>query len=480
MRRTKIVATLGPATDQPGMLARLIAAGLDAARLNYSHGEPADHARRAQAVRVAAAAAGREVGLIADLQGPKIRLECFRHGPVTLAEGARFVIDAELDTEAGTSEQVGVTYKALPGDVFAGDTLLVDDGRIVLRVERVHGARIETTVQIGGPLSNHKGINRQGGGLSAPALTKKDREDLLHALAAGADYIAVSFPRTAEDIENARHLIQAAGGRAGIIAKMERAEALDHAAEIIAASDCIMIARGDLGVEIGDARLPPAQKMLVALARSQFRAVITATQMMESMIEHPMPTRAEVFDVANAVLDGTDAVMLSGETSIGAYPDKAVEAMSRVCLGAEQEWSNPSSSTLPDVSFERVDQAIAMSAIYCGNRMGVKAIAALTESGATPLWMSRVNTAIPIFALARNAATLRRVTLYRDVVPVEFDFNAVAYNEITQEVLRVLKARGVVADGDRVIITKGDLHGYSGSTNGLKIVTVGDFVPHVA
>ena len=476
MRRTKIVATLGPATDKDGMLARLIAAGLDAARLNYSHGDVADHARRALAVREAAAAAGREVGLIADLQGPKIRLECFRAGRVTLVEGARFEIDAELGDDDGDERRVGVTYKALPGDVHAGDTLLVDDGRIVLKVERVQGARIETTVQIGGPLSNHKGINRQGGGLSAPALTHKDREDLLHALAHGADYIAVSFPRTAEDIESARQLIKAAGGRAGIIAKMERAEALDHAEEIIAASDSIMIARGDLGVEIGDARLPPAQKMLVAMARRQFRTVITATQMMESMIERPLPTRAEVFDVANAVLDGTDAVMLSGETSVGAYPDKAVAAMSRICQGAEREWTNPASSTLPDTPFERIDQAIAMSAIYCGNRMGVKAIAALTESGATPLWMSRVNTAIPIFALAREAATLRRVTLYRDVVPVEFDFNSVPYEGVTQEVLRVLKARGAVSDGDRVIITKGDLHGYSGSTNGLKIVTVGEAV----
>ncbi len=477
MRRTKIVATLGPATDQPGMLARLIAAGLDAVRLNYSHGLAADHARRARAVRAAAAAAGREIGLIADLQGPKIRLECFRQGPVELRQGARFAIDAELAADAGTLTEVGVTYKALPGDVRAGDTLLVDDGRIVLSVLRVIGARIETSVHIGGPLSDHKGINRQGGGLSAPALTPKDREDLVHALAHGADYIAVSFPRTAEDIDNARRLIHAAGGSAGIIAKIERAEALVHAEEIITASDCIMIARGDLGVEIGDARLPPAQKMLIALARRRHRSVITATQMMESMIEHPLPTRAEVFDVANAVLDGTDAVMLSGETSVGAYPDKAVEAMSRICQGAEQEWSDPQSSVLPDVNFERIDQAIAMSAIYCGNRIGVKAIAALTESGATPLWMSRVNTAIPIFAMAREATTLRRMTLYRDVVPVQFDVTAIHYNQVTHEVLRVLKSRGVVADGDRVIITKGDRHGHAGGTNGLTIVTVGDYLP---
>jgi pyruvate kinase len=479
LRRTKIVATLGPATDRPGMLARVIRAGLDAARLNYSHGSQADHARRAAEVRAVARAEGREVGLIADLQGPKIRLECFLGGPVELSEGARFVIDAAHPPHAGTAERVGVSYKALPGDVHAGDTLLVDDGRIVLGVERVSGTAIETTVVTGGPLSDHKGINRQGGGLSAPALTGKDRADLAHALAHGADYVAVSFPRNAEDIEAARRLIHGAGGRAGVIAKIERAEALDHATEIIAAADCIMIARGDLGVEIGDARLPPAQKMLITMARRQHRAVITATQMMESMIEHPLPTRAEVFDVANAVLDGTDAVMLSGETSVGNYPDRAVAAMSRICQGAESEWSDPSTSVLPDTVFERVDQAIAMSAIYCGNRIGVKAIAALTESGATPLWMSRVNTAIPIFALARDPATLRRVTLFRDVVPVEFDVTAIPYSEVTREVLRVLHERGAVADGDRVILTKGDLHGHSGGTNGMKIVTVGSFVEHV-
>ncbi|MCP5200422.1 MAG: pyruvate kinase [Gammaproteobacteria bacterium] len=479
MRRTKIVATLGPATDRPGMLDRLVAAGLDAARLNYSHGKAQDHAARAAAVRAAAITAGREIGLIADLQGPKIRLECFAGGAVELVEGARFDIDADLAPEAGSVERVGVTYKELPGDVAAGDTLLVDDGRLVLGVERVRGRVIETTVVSGGTLSDHKGINRQGGGLSAPALTDKDRADLRHALAHGADYIAVSFPRSSADIETARRLIHDAGGSAGIIAKMERAEALDHADDIIAAADCIMIARGDLGVEIGDARLPPAQKMLVARARRHYKTVITATQMMESMIENPLPTRAEVFDVANAVLDGTDAVMLSGETSVGAYPDRAVAAMSRVCEGAEAEWSDPAGSTLPDARFERVDEAIAMSAIYCANRIGVKAIAALTESGRTTLWMSRMNTAIPVFALSPHPATLRKVTLYRDVYPVAFDVSTIPYNEATREVLAVLKSRGVVGDGDQVIITKGDLHGHTGGTNGMKIVTVGDFVEHV-
>ena len=479
MRRTKIVATLGPATDAPGMLARLIAAGLDAARLNYSHGNHADQARRAGEVREAARAAGREIGLIADLQGPKIRLECFRDGAIELQEGARFVIDAACPAEAGTQERVGLTYKDLPGDVHPEDTLLVDDGRIVLCVEAVKGTVIETTVMVGWPLSDHKGINRQGGGLSAPALTPKDRQDLVHALAHGADYIAVSFPRNAADIHDARALIRDAGGKAGIIAKIERAEALDLADEIIAASDCIMIARGDLGVEIGDERLPPAQKMLVAKARAQHRSVITATQMMDSMIERPMPTRAEVFDVANAVLDGTDAVMLSGETSIGAYPDLAIAAMSRICMGAEDEWKTPPVAIPPGTDYERVDQAIAMSAIDCGNRIGVKAIAALTESGATTLWMSRVNTAIPIFAMSLHADTLRKVTLYRDVYPVHFDITQTPYSEVTRAVLSAIKEHGAIGEGDRVIITKGDLHGYSGGTNGMKIVTVGDFVEHV-
>ena len=479
MRRTKIVATLGPATDRPGMLERLVAEGLDAARLNYSHGTVSDHARRAQAVRAAAADAGREIGLIADLQGPKIRLECLSEHAVDIHEGARFLIDAECAPDAGTAERIGVTYKQLPQDVNAGDTLLVDDGRIVLHVTRVSGSVIETTVVTGGRLSDHKGINRQGGGLSAPALTEKDRADLIHAVAQEVDYIAVSFPRSAEDIENARGLILAAGGGAGVIAKIERAEALDSAPDLIAASDCIMIARGDLGVEIGDARLPPAQKHLIATARSQHRAVITATQMMESMIEHSMPTRAEVFDVANAVLDGTDAVMLSGETSVGLNPDKAVAAMARICEGAENEWRAPASPVPLDAQFERVDQAIAMSTIYCGNRIGATAIAALTESGATALWTSRLNTAIPIFALARHPETLRKVTLYRDVYPVFFDVTSIEYSEVTREVLSLLQTRGAVGDGDRVIITKGDLHGHSGGTNGMKIVTVGDFVEHV-
>lgn len=480
MRRTKIVATLGPATDKPKVLKNLIDGGLDGARLNYSHGAREDHAKRARAVRRAAKSLNREVAIIADLQGPKIRIERFRHGPIELDEGDDFIIDADLAANAGDETHVGVTYKGLAGDVKAGDTLLVDDGRIMLQVERIDGNAIETVVLLGGTLSDSKGVNRQGGGLSAKALTRKDRLDLKHAIEIGADYIAVSFPRSAQDIHDARRLVHKAGGHAGIIAKIERAEAVDNAEEIIRAADGIMIARGDLGVEIGDSRLPPVQKQLIDLARHCHRIVITATQMMESMIEHPMPTRAEVFDVANAVLDGTDAVMLSAETSIGKYPEKTVEAMARICREAEKEWPDKQAELLLDAAFERVDQAIAMSTIYCANRIKVKAIAALTETGGTTMWMSRIRTDIPIFAMSGLTSTLRKVNLYRGVQPIAFNIDDIDYTEITAGVLEQLRIRGVVEDGDKVIITKGDLLGHTGGTNGMKIVTVGDFVEHVA
>ena len=479
MRRTKIIATLGPSTDKPKVLAQLIAAGLDGARLNYSHGSRDAHAKRARALRRAAKSECREVALIADLQGPKIRIQGFRNGPIQLEEGDDFIIDADLQTNAGDEHHVGVTYKALPRDVNRGDTLLVDDGRIMLQVENIDGNAIETVVLLGGELSDNKGINREGGGLSAKALTHKDRLDLRHAVEFGADYIAISFPRTAKDIEDARRLVEKAGGSAGIIAKIERAEAIDHAEEIIEAADGIMIARGDLGVEIGDSRLPPVQKQLIKLARRRHRIAITATQMMESMIEHPMPTRAEVFDVANAVLDGTDAVMLSAETSIGKYPEKTVAAMARICLEAEREWPDSQADLLLDTAFERVDQAIAMATIYCANRIEVKAIAALTETGATTRWMSRIRTDIPIFAMSGLTQTLRKVNLYRGVQPIAFDITNIDYTEVTAGILEQLHKRGVVADGDKVIITKGDLVGHIGGTNGMKIVTVGEFVEHV-
>ena len=479
MRRTKIIATLGPATDPPKIFTRLIEIGLDAVRLNYSHGTHAEHAARLDLARRTSKIAQREVAVIADLQGPKIRIARFRAGKVALKIGQSFALDTTLKADAGDEQRVGVTYKALAGDVRAHDTLLLDDGRIVLKVQRVSGGVIHTKVVTGGTLSNNKGLNREGGGLSATTLTKKDRHDLIHALSLGVDYIAVSFPRDADDIHAARRLIKKAGGSAGIIAKIERAEALAHIEEIIDAADGIMVARGDLGVEIGDSRLPPVQKQLIKRARRHHRFVITATQMMDSMIENPIPTRAEVFDVANAVLDGTDAVMLSAETSVGAYPDRAVEAMARTCVEAEKQWTEYEPDSMLDRAFERVDQAVAMSAIYCANRIKVAAIAALTETGAVTRWMSRIDTDIPIFALSRHLATLRRVTLYRGVYPLFLDIAKVAYTEVTREVLKRLQTHGGLKDGDKVILTKGDSHGHTGGTNGMKIVTVGDFIGHV-
>ena len=477
IKRTKIVATLGPATDDARTLEKLLNAGLDVARLNYSHGNQDEQTKRIRAIRRQARGLGKEITVIADLQGPKIRICQFKESSVTLKENAHFVIDTKLGVRKGTAASVGVTYKNLAAEVTSKDILVLDDGRIVLKVLKVSGSQIVTKVLTGGILSNNKGINKLGGGLSAASLTSKDKKDLKHAVLNEVDYIAISFPRCADDILYAKKLIKKAGGNTGVIAKIERAEALDRAEEIIEVSDCIMVARGDLGVEIGDERLPPAQKMLIKKSIEQHKAVITATQMMESMIKNPIPTRAEVSDVANAILDGTDAVMLSGETSIGANPIKAVEAMARACKGAEDYLEKPKGlSSWIQPSFKRIDQAVAMSAIYCSNRIDVKAIAALTESGLTALWMSRVHTTIPIFAISRHRSTLRKVTLFRNVYPIAFDVGSVPYDEVTSAVLNLIMKHAKLNKGDKVMITKGDFHGSSGGTNGLKIVQVGDFI----
>lgn len=476
LRRTKIVATLGPATDDPKVLDEMIQAGIDVVRVNFSHGSPEDHIRRAETVRNRARAHGRHVGVLADLQGPKIRIERFRDGKVFLEEGVTFILDANWPADQGNDERVGVTYKGLPADVTRGDTLLLDDGCIVLWVDRVEGAEIVCRVVNGGVLSNNKGINRQGGGLSAKALTDKDRADIKIAATMEADYVAVSFPRNAADIHEARELLRAAGGHGGIVAKIERAEAVAALDEIIAAADAVMIARGDLGVEIGDAELPAVQKRIIHQARSMDRVVITATQMMQSMVDSPIPTRAEVFDVANAVLDGTDAVMLSAETATGKNPAKAVAAMDRICRGAEKERVAKVSSHRINTQFRRIDEAVAMAAMYTANHLGVRAIAALTESGATPLWMSRISSGIPIYALTRHMETRRKVTLYRGVYPVSFDVTTTDHAQVNKEAIDELVRRGAVRDGDLVIITKGDLMGVHGGTNAMKIVRVGDMV----
>lgn len=473
-RRTKIVATLGPATDAKHVLDEMIQAGMDVVRVNFSHGTHEDHIKRAENVRNRARAHGHQVGVLADLQGPKIRIERFKEGMINLEENDNFIFDTALDADAGTWERVGVTYKNLHEDVSRGDTLLLDDGLLVLWVEEVQGTEVRCRVVVGGRLTNNKGINRLGGGLSAAALTDKDREDIRVAAAMGADYVAISFPRCADDIHEARELLREAGGHGCIVAKIERAEALDALEEIIEAADAVMIARGDLGVEIGDAELPAVQKRIIRVARSHDRVVITATQMMQSMIENPIPTRAEVFDVANAVIDGTDAVMLSAETAAGRYPAKVIEAMDRICAGAERQRSTSAAERRINIRFERADEAIAKAAIYTANSLGVKAIAALTESGATALWMSRISSGIPIFAMTRHVETRRKVTLYRGVYPVSFDVTTPDHATVNKEAIDELMRRGAVRDGDLVIITKGDLMGVHGGTNAMKIIRVGE------
>ncbi|MCK5263672.1 MAG: pyruvate kinase, partial [Gammaproteobacteria bacterium] len=422
MRRTKIVATLGPATDAPGVIDELVRAGVDVVRLNYSHGTHEEQAGRADAVRKAAEKQGRVIGVLADMQGPKIRTERFVDGKVHLTKGDKFILDAELDKSSGTQDRVGITYKTLVDDVKPGNTLLLDDGRMIFDVEKIEGQQIHCVVMQSGPLSDRKGINLLGGGLSAPALTDKDREDIKAAAAIQADYVAISFPKSAADINEARQLLRDAGGYGGIVSKIERAEALDVIDEIIEVSDAIMVARGDLGVEVGDAELPAIQKDLIAKARSMDTVVITATQMMESMIENSIPTRAEVFDVANAVHDGTDAVMLSGETAAGKNPIKTVKAMGRICESAEQHARAKISDHRMELTFGRVDEAIAMATMYTANHLDVDAIAALTESGSTVLWMSRISSGIPIYALSPLEKTRRKLSLYRGVYPISIDF----------------------------------------------------------
>ncbi len=472
-RRTKIVATLGPATDDQAVLAAMIRAGTDVVRVNFSHGKPEDHARRIEVVRVAAASADRYVGVLGDLQGPKIRIERFAQGPVALTEGNAFALDVSLDPAAGDARAVGVAYKDLPRDVRAGDVLLLDDGQIVLEVEKVDGPRIDTRVRIGGTLSDQKGINRKGGGLSAGALTEKDRADIRTAAKLGIDFLAVSFARGASDILDARQLLRDAGGEGCIVAKIERSEAIQNLPAIIDASDAVMVARGDLGVEMGYAELTGLQKTIIHQTRNRHRVVITATQMMESMIHSPIPTRAEVSDVSNAVMDGTDAVMLSAETAVGKYPVKAVEAMAEVIRGAEKyQLAHSRVRHRVEGQFQGTDEAIAMAVMYTANHLRVRAIVALTESGSTPLWMSRIRSDIPIYAFTRHEVTRRRVTLYRGVYPVPFDMTDIEPRVLYAAIFDQLLKRQLVSIGDLVILTQGEFSGVAGGTNTMKIIKV--------
>ncbi|KOF52141.1 pyruvate kinase [Achromobacter sp. DMS1] len=476
LRRTKIVATLGPATSTPERLEALIRAGLDVARLNFSHGSADDHRERARLVRELAARQGRFVALMGDLQGPKIRIARFAGKQVMLKAGQPFTLSRVHPAEEGNERIVGIDYPELVQDCRVGDELLLDDGRVVLMVDKVEGDEVHTVVTVGGPLSNNKGINRRGGGLSAPSLTDKDRADIKLAAELELDYVAVSFPRHGSDIEEARALVRAAGSEAWIIAKIERAEAVadDEALDaLIRASDGVMVARGDLGVEVGDAELVGIQKRIIQHARTLNKVVITATQMMESMISSPMPTRAEVSDVANAVLDYTDAVMLSAESASGQYPVEALQAMARICLGAEKHPTTTHSHHRLGETFTRCDETIALAAMYAANHFpGVKAIISLTESGHTPLIMSRIRSGVPIYCYSPHAVTQNRVALFRGVYTVPFaplDYDPA---ELSNAAIDELRKRGLVQSGDWVILTKGDFYRDSGGTNGMKILLV--------
>lgn len=474
LRRTKIVCTMGPSTDRGNNLEKIIAAGANVVRMNFSHGTPEDHISRAQKVREIAQKLGKTVAILGDLQGPKIRVSTFKDGKIFLNIGDKFILDADLPKGEGTQESVGLDYKTLPQDVVPGDILLLDDGRVQLKVLETEGSKVFTEVTVGGPLSNNKGINKLGGGLSADALTEKDKADIITAARIGVDYLAVSFPRSSADLNYARQLAEAAGLKAKIVAKVERAEtvASDEAMDdIILASDVIMVARGDLGVEIGDPELVGVQKKLIRRSRQLNRVVITATQMMESMISNPMPTRAEVMDVANAVLDGTDAVMLSAETAAGQYPAETVAAMAKVCLGAEKMPSVNVSRHRVDRTFDSIEETVAMSAMFAANHMkGVAAIIAMTNSGHTAKLMSRISSGLPIFALSRHQETLNLCALYRGVVPVHFEQESRTIEGL-KAAIQLLKDKGYLVAGDLVLLTQGDLL-TSGGTNTCRTLVV--------
>ncbi|MCX7556011.1 pyruvate kinase [Xanthomonadaceae bacterium JHOS43] len=472
-RRTKILATLGPATDAPGVLEAIVAAGVDVVRLNFSHGSGADHAARVERVRAAAQAVGREVGILGDLQGPKIRIERFAIGKVALKAGEPFSLHARADAPPGDASGVGVSYLGLVNDIAPGDVLLLDDGLVSLRVDAIEGDSIRTTVLNDGFLSDRKGLNRLGGGLSLDALSDKDREDIRLAAELGVDFIAVSFCRSAADIEEARRLAREAGSQAHLVAKIERAEAIEALGEIIDASDVVMVARGDLGVEIGDAELPGLQKKIIRESLDRGRVVITATQMLQSMVDSPIPTRAEVLDVANAVIDGTDAVMLSAETAAGSYPLKAVEAMVRICLGAERQFEHDTDFESAPRGLKFSDQAIALAAMYLTEHIEVRAILALTESGGTARHLSRFRSSAPIYGLSRHAPARRRMAMMRGVFPIDFDSRGEPPRQAARHAIAELYALRLLAERDRVLITSGDHMEHLGATNTLRLLNVG-------
>ncbi|HMB39196.1 MAG TPA: pyruvate kinase [Wenzhouxiangellaceae bacterium] len=473
-RRTKIVATLGPATDDPEAMEKLIRAGCDVVRVNFSHGDAETHARRIKLVRAIARELDTDVAVLADLSGPKIRIDRFREGFVELTAGQEFTLVADDPAPVGDEHQVGVAYLGLAGDVSPGSELLLDDGLMAMRVKRVEGTRIICEVMTSGKLSDRKGLNLRGGGLSLPGISDADEADIRLAAEWQVDYLAVSFPRSAEDIERARTLLRRAGGEAYLVSKIERTEAIENLDSVIEASDAVLVARGDLGVEIGEAELPGLQKRIIAASLAHNRPVITATQMMQSMVDSPIPTRAEVLDVANAVIDGTDAVMLSAETAVGRHPARVIEAMARICEGAERHVQAHIPQRRLNIKPERTDQAIAMAAMITANNVPVDAIVALTESGSTAQWLSRVRSPMPIIALSPKRSSLRRMRLFQHVHPLFFASDQIDKSELGRRAVQHVVEAGLVAPGKRVILTLGDEPGFEGGTNTMKIVTTAE------
>lgn len=474
-RRTKIVTTLGPATDDPNVLKELIRAGANVIRINFSHGTIVEHENRVKLVREICKELETNVAIMGDLQGPKIRIGKFINKSITLNLDDEFILDASLDLNSGDQKSVGLTYKELPKDLKKDDILLLDDGRIRLQVTSVNGDKINTRVIVAGVLSNNKGINKLGGGLSAPALTQKDKEDILIAAKLNVDYVAVSFPRCAKDLNLARELLLRAGSHARIVAKVERAEVVasdEVMKEVVLASDAVMVARGDLGVEIGDAILMSVQKKLINYARGLDRIVITATQMMESMINSPMPTRAEVMDVSNAVLDGTDAVMLSAETAAGKYPVQTVKAMSEVCKGAEK--SVQKSGYRAERTFKTAEETIAVSAMFAANHLeGIHGLLAFTDTGQLPLLMSRIRSGLPIYAFSRSQQAVNWMSMYRGVFPFLFDNLAFDNrDQCLQAAVKLLELKGMVKKGDKIVIAFGVTMGHTGHTDSMRVVTI--------
>lgn len=472
--RTKIIATLGPSTDDPAVLRETLEAGVNLVRLNLSHGDHQAQRQRIEMVRKLVPELRRDVGLLADLQGTKVRIGSFPEGSIELKKGRSLVLDPKRAPDAGDTEAVFISHREIAKDVVPGDMLLLDDGLIGLRVDKTSGRKVHTSVISGGVLGNRKGVNRLGGGFALGGLTDKDKEDIRFVAEVQVDYLAVSFVRDAKDIEDVKQLLKSAASKARVIAKIERAEAVENLEEILEAGDGVMVARGDLGVEIGDAELPGLQKSIIRKAIMAYRPVITATQMMQSMVTSPIPTRAEVLDVANAVIDGTDAVMLSAETATGQYPAGAVAAMDRVCVAAERQFEPVDLAMMDRTAMRRIDQAVARAAMSTAKRVGVAAIVALTESGATALWLSRFRSRLPVFGLTRHAAARRRMTLFRDVYPVAFEPASRDPGEVTREAIQTLLERELLNEGDLVLMTMGDLTGVGGGTNTLKLLRVGE------